>query len=363
MSAVDAVLRLVARTLPAGVRDRYREEWRADAEGAAELGLTPLSVLAGALAVALTLDRADPTVSGMPATVLAWRRARWMAAFVASALVLAFAAAGYGAGRVVEIATIACGLLAVVWMVECIRALARGRIGRRRVAVIAGIAAAAPALLLLLAAFVPILGVLSFAGLGLGALVFAVVTADDRPAARGPVPRRRRLAIAIPFAMLVWGIVATGVLDILVWNPLAKLPGMTLDEIYAGLAAAGESPGVPMVVAWAVIWSLAGIALIVVASVSGPVAALLTVKRIVSLCVAVVATTLMFEWVAGVSIAVGMADTFATSGGPASWQSVALIFLGFASTLAAIFVVLAPGPLAADASQPSAGSATAGTLP
>ena len=44
--------RLAAALLPHGQRDRYSEQWRADVEGARELGLHPLGVALGALRVA-----------------------------------------------------------------------------------------------------------------------------------------------------------------------------------------------------------------------------------------------------------------------------------------------------------------------
>ncbi|NUT48924.1 MAG: hypothetical protein HOV94_16695 [Saccharothrix sp.] len=47
-----AAVRAAAALLPRGQRDRYLEQWRADVEGARELGLSPLGVAFGALRVA-----------------------------------------------------------------------------------------------------------------------------------------------------------------------------------------------------------------------------------------------------------------------------------------------------------------------
>ncbi|WP_033436626.1 hypothetical protein [Saccharothrix sp. NRRL B-16314] len=47
-----AVVRAAATLLPQAQRDRYLEQWRADVEGARELGLSPLGVAFGAVRVA-----------------------------------------------------------------------------------------------------------------------------------------------------------------------------------------------------------------------------------------------------------------------------------------------------------------------
>lgn len=47
-----AVVTAAALRLPRGQRDRYLEQWRADVEGARELGLSPLGVAFGAVRIA-----------------------------------------------------------------------------------------------------------------------------------------------------------------------------------------------------------------------------------------------------------------------------------------------------------------------
>lgn len=54
---MSLIIRAAARTLPAGIRDRYREQWLADARDATEAGLRPASIALAALAFAVTLDR------------------------------------------------------------------------------------------------------------------------------------------------------------------------------------------------------------------------------------------------------------------------------------------------------------------
>lgn len=48
ISATEAVIRLLTCTFGHAARDRYREEWLADATAASEIGMGRLSVLAGA---------------------------------------------------------------------------------------------------------------------------------------------------------------------------------------------------------------------------------------------------------------------------------------------------------------------------
>jgi hypothetical protein len=47
-----AVVRAAAALLPRAQRERYLEQWRADVEGARELGLNPLGVAFGAIRIA-----------------------------------------------------------------------------------------------------------------------------------------------------------------------------------------------------------------------------------------------------------------------------------------------------------------------
>jgi MFS family permease len=57
---VSLLIRAAARTLPAAIRDRYREQWLADARDATEAGLSPSSITLAALAFAVTYDRPLP---------------------------------------------------------------------------------------------------------------------------------------------------------------------------------------------------------------------------------------------------------------------------------------------------------------
>lgn len=58
---MSLVIRAAARTLPAAIRDRYREQWLADARDATEAGLHPASIALAAVSFAVTLDRPLPS--------------------------------------------------------------------------------------------------------------------------------------------------------------------------------------------------------------------------------------------------------------------------------------------------------------
>jgi hypothetical protein len=85
---VAAAIDLVARTLPSSIRERHREEWMADATSAADHGVSRSSIVLGALALSLSLDRSLPEVSGFPQPELARRHAQWALAFGGLAVIV-----------------------------------------------------------------------------------------------------------------------------------------------------------------------------------------------------------------------------------------------------------------------------------
>lgn len=66
MRLARALVSVAAWTIPRFAPPRYREEWLADLNGARQLGLSEYSVVGGAAMTALTIDRADPGVTGLP---------------------------------------------------------------------------------------------------------------------------------------------------------------------------------------------------------------------------------------------------------------------------------------------------------
>src|SRR4051812_18762581 len=57
---MSLVIRAAARTLPAAIRDRYREQWLADARDATDAGLRPASIALAAVSFAVSYDRPLP---------------------------------------------------------------------------------------------------------------------------------------------------------------------------------------------------------------------------------------------------------------------------------------------------------------
>ena len=82
------VIRAAARTLPAAIRDRYREQWLADARDATEAGLRPASIELAALAFAVTYDRPLPS-RPVPTAQQQARRSRLALGLAFSAALLA----------------------------------------------------------------------------------------------------------------------------------------------------------------------------------------------------------------------------------------------------------------------------------
>ncbi|WP_158845155.1 hypothetical protein [Saccharothrix deserti] len=80
---VLAVVRAAAALLPRGQRDRYLEQWRADVEGARELGLNPLGVAFGAIRIANRERKPVPLAVGPLALALRLRESTNIGAVLA----------------------------------------------------------------------------------------------------------------------------------------------------------------------------------------------------------------------------------------------------------------------------------------
>jgi hypothetical protein len=357
MTAVATVAALIARTLPARIRSRYREEWLADLDGAAELGMARSSVIGGAIVTAAMIDRGDPAVSGMPRSALAARHARWAAGLLGGAVVLGVGLFFWGGFRgladqgmvggaalavVGSVLQVICVVLVVAGSVTALAAglLARAAYGRRATLVAIIGAPIGLVAIILMMLVMPLLGLL---GAVVGVAVLVAVSASE-PGARdeaGRAPRTRRALLAVPWSLLTLAAVATGVLHITVWNPLARVPGLSLDEIYAAMAAADQGTGAPMIAAWAIFWSLAAIALPVVCAIPR-LARVLTGRRILVLGLLMLGMTVFFQWFAGFGMGMNMADTFVTTGGDAAATGPALTIVGMLALVGAILIGLAP---------------------
>ena len=355
MTAAETAVRLIARTLPVGVRNRYSEEWLADIEGSRELGLQPASVVGAAAITVLTMDRTDPSVTGIPRAHLARRRGSWAAAFLGSAAVLAvglFLWGGYqslsifiagpglvinAVGAVVGLATALFLLLGIIASIGALTAAADAHGWKLLRYLGLGVIASVVAILGLIST--PLFGLLA----GVAALAAIVVVASTR----GTVPQARayrrsqRVLLALVITVITLAGVTLGVLHISVWNPLAKMPGMTLDEIYAAMDAANQGTGAHLIAAWAVFWSLAALALPILCLVPR-LDSLLSSRRIVVIGLLVLGGTVFFQWFAGFGMGMSMADTFMTTGGDAAPTGAVLTILGQVALVAALLVGLRP---------------------
>ena len=352
MTAAERAIHAIAQTVPAHSRPRYREEWLADVAGAPDLGLAPTSVVLGAAATAVTMDRVDPVVTGMPRVALAARRIRWALAMFGVAAVLAVGTTvGWGADSsglyspafetlVQSVAPIVsvlatglaiAGLLALLWVIPAA--------GIRRSALMVAAVLGGVVMLAIGVVFTNLLGV---ALVLVGAAIGVVILAQERGLDADPAPARRRIV-----AIVAGGVLATitvgalGVAHILVWNPLAKVPGRTLEQIYAEMAAAGEGTGWPFVAIWCACW-FAGCVVLVVSAIRSRRAGTLRVRRALAASLMLVGLTVVTSWFAGFGMGMGLADTFMTSGYDAAISGPILIMVGQVAIIGAILVAVPP---------------------
>lgn len=369
-AAVHAV-RFAARTLPIGIRERYREEWLADLEGAAEAGVRASGVVVGALMFSATVHRDHPDVLGMPLSTAARRQARWAAALLLSAVVLAFGTwitGGFSASgtpiavavtvlTVVTVGFCAAGLLAT-WRAAAISSTL-ARIG----------AASLTAGVLALVASVTSTGwwtgvagvVLLLAGTCIAAIAWAGSPAPVRQSEPVPTVHSRRWNPALiarrsaraSAPRSAWsGVIATGVvaalavavggIDLLVWSPLAQAPGYTLEEIWAALSPADRARGLGLAAGWIVLWSIAAILYVVGAAAMLGREARPATRYLVCGGLLVTAGAVFFQFWAGFSIGMSIADTLPPYTGGGSGVRVWYAMAGQASLVAALLLGVAP---------------------
>jgi len=126
-----------------------------------------------------------------------------------------------------------------------------------------------------------------------------------------------------------------GAFQVLVWNPQAAVPGRTLGEIRTAMASANESLAVPLVLAWAVTGVLLA-GLVLIAAQRSPGLWTSTVVRMDLLLLVLAAPS---HWFASFPAGMGIADTFATTGGDHTpWGG--LLYLVSAVAMIALVVVM-----------------------
>lgn len=339
-------LRVIAATLPPGVRDRYREEWLADAASAAEHGIRPASLVQGALGVAVSIDRDDPVVAGVEPRQLMFRRLRITAATGVAALLLlipAFLVGGEGAGAVALLMVAA--LMLLVTLAAAIGATrvamrSRGRRAPTRAVSLVGLAVLAA--LVVAALLVAPFAAVPLVGGAVLTLVLLLVISDPR-AQPAPVTRPRAVALAALSAVAILGTLSLSLLQVFVWDPLAKLPGMTLDEIYAQLDGAGELPSAVLPTTVVVLWVVVAVAAIVCAGLPSPqLQQLMTARRILGFGLLGVGLVGLGHVALGFGMGMSIADAFGTSGADATGVGAAISLAGVAALIVSAFVGLLP---------------------
>lgn len=153
--------------------------------------------------------------------------------------------------------------------------------------------------------------------------------------------RRARLLIGLATVVATIAIVAIGIMNIYVWNPLAKVPELSLNEIYAAMDAAGELQGEVFSWMWAIFWPLAAVVFTVITT-SRIFANIITLRGMLVAALALLSAEIFFHWFAGFSMGMGLADTFAIGGGDASSPGMLLGIFGQLCIVAALFLAITP---------------------
>ena len=351
---MSRLIRVAAALLPPYIRDRYREQWLADLRDAPAVGIHSSEIIVGAFVFGATINRAAPEISGMPLETFALRKARWGVAYLASAMILAFSfythagtffAGFWQATGVLLIVlnglslAIAVGMLValVLGVAHLVSALVRTRNRLAQVAI----------LLLLVGVGVTTVGWLGSMNLGLVALGVVLILASGgvaiavltsvRFVPSTPRPERSRLRSGLVGTAALLALVVLGTVDMLVWNPLAMVPGAALDEIYAGIGA-GLTGDLVFIIVWAVFWGALGFTPIVL---TRPRFVRLGAHAIVVVTLVLAGAAIFFKFWAGFGIGMDIADGFAVSGGNAS---IVAGLLDLVATLALVSVVLLTVP-------------------
>lgn len=146
-----------------------------------------------------------------------------------------------------------------------------------------------------------------------------------------------KIAVGIAGLIGVAGYAVAGVLQTLVWNPLAAVPGATLDEIHTGLSQANESMYPPVVLTWAAIGTaLAAGVLLATARRSSR-----RTSTVLMLYLALLVLAAPSHWYASFSAGMALADAFGISGGDhAPWGKLLYVVSAAAFlALAAVFLI------------------------
>lgn len=149
--------------------------------------------------------------------------------------------------------------------------------------------------------------------------------------------QRHTVRAGIIGLVVVVGYAVVGALQILVWNPLAAVPGATLGEIHAQLEQANETMAAPLVLAWAIIGTALAAA-VLVAALKGSIT---RARGVIVLDVLVLVLAAPSHWFASFPAGMGIADAYVTSGGDhAPWGMVLYAVSAAASVALIVFLVV-----------------------
>ncbi|MBM7831398.1 hypothetical protein JOE59_002103 [Agromyces cerinus] len=347
-------LAVAVRLLPDARRERYREEWAADLRDAPAAGVSTAQLVAGAFGVVLRAPR-SPEAFGVTQGALAGRRLRWAAAWSMAAVMLALGSffttpfldgGAFGdlrSGVFVVVALI--GGVGLVWLAAAMHGLLASRAPGLRWAVSLGVAVlAVPVLAVLSVALVPAMmlgGMLAGVAIAIFAAALPAETDPELRRTRPGLPARLGTrATAFVGAVVVLGGAAFAVVHILVWNPQSKVPALSLPEIYAQMADRGEpaGPSVAYALVWAATWVPLGLLFLATAAFGNRgILRRLDARRIARASLVAVVGIGFTQWVAGFSMGMSIADTFAVSGGD---SAVSGLLLTAAATVAGVIVAL-----------------------
>ncbi|GAA1058849.1 hypothetical protein [Agromyces bracchium] len=280
--------------------------------------------------------------------VFAGRRARAGASFLAVAVVLAatsvsvdLAVPGFGSAMQRTVVGVLSDVLevAAVWgalPLGLLLLLLAGepRAWRRWVAVL--VAVGAPIVVQLTGVGrSPFLILLALAAAVGGYALIALGLSEHR---RDPSrPDRVRVAVVV-LAAAELAVIALGVLHLLVWNPMATVPQLSLAQIYGILVERfGIIDGGPFV--WAFGATLATAAGSIVA-IQGSRRGVVTTHDVITVGLLLIHATTFFLWWAGFALGLNLADAFAAVGGDVSSVGSLLALVGASCLAAAILLQL-----------------------
>jgi hypothetical protein len=138
----------------------------------------------------------------------------------------------------------------------------------------------------------------------------------------------------------------TGAFQILVWNPLAAVPGATLREIHAQMETTNESLAAPLVMTWAVIGPVLSAAVLIVA-----LRGQLSSKQTMTFSLLLLVLAAPSHWCVSFPAGMGIADAFLTTGGDHAPWGIVLYFLSALALAALVVRLFVPGKVRGEGRQ------------